>query len=291
MMTQIFGYLSLALFILSFYLIGKRVSRAKKGNAYTKRRTQRNIGILLLFPAALSLVMAYVYNVTTAALPDKDDVDDDVFLRGVFSSPNMPLPSSAATQQAPAKPDPDAPFRRERELNAALAKLNFIIQSKPDDAIAYADRGSVYAAKKSWNQAEDDFRSALKLKPSMAKAAFDLAEMEFEQKKYDRARPGFDELTGDPHLGDLAAYKVFLCDLLAGHNEAADKELEAFNLKASGASYYFANIAWMLNHNKTDEARDWLTSANRIYLPYKTEIYSASLTDLGYLPIPPKEGK
>ena len=55
------------------------------------------------------------------------------------------------------------------------------------------------------------------------------AQIKFMQKKYDEARPGFTALTQDPNIGDLAAYKVFLCDLLAGHEDAASRELNVFN--------------------------------------------------------------
>ena len=96
-------------------------------------------------------------------------------------------------------------------------------------------------------------------------------------------------MKSDPYLGDLAAYKVFLCDLLSGHDAVADKELDAFNQAGTNASYYFANIAWFLYHKKTNEARDWLKSAQNIYEPYKVDLYSATLIELHFLPLPPED--
>ena len=116
---------------------------------------------------------------------------------------------------------------------------------------------------------------------------FNLAEIEFRQKEYDAARPGFATLTQDSTMGDLAAYKVFLCDLFGGHEHVAASELDAFNQVGSNASYYFTNIAWSFYHQKTEDARSWVMSARRIYPPNKFSLYAASLRDLGYLPLPP----
>ncbi len=184
---------------------------------------------------------------------------------------------------------PGGSAQEEKELNAELDTLNSHLKQNPNDPVAYGDRGNVYAAKKSWDLAENDYRSALQINGNLAKAAFNLAEMEFAQKKYDRARPGFEGLKSDPYLGDLAAYKAFLCNLLSGNNTVADKELAAFNEAGTNASYYFANIAWFLYHKKTNDARDWLKSAQNIYEPYKIDLYSATLIELHYLPLPPEQ--
>jgi hypothetical protein len=44
-----------------------------------------------------------------------------------------------------------------------------------------------------------------------------------------RPAPAFVALEKDPDMGDFASYKVFLCDLFGGHEDAASKELDAFN--------------------------------------------------------------
>ena len=114
-----------------------------------------------------------------------------------------------------------------------------------------------------------------------------MSEVAFLQKKYDEARPGFITMEQDPNLGDLATYKVFLCDLFGGHSETAAAELQAFDKIGSGASYYFAEAASSLYNKKPEDARGWLTSASNIYAPAKFKLYAASLFDLGYLPLPP----
>ena len=99
-------------------------------------------------------------------------------------------------------------------------------------------------------------------------------------------------LESDPDMGDLASYKIFLCDLFGGHEDVAKKELDAFNATGSKPSYYYSNAAWSLFHKNTEDARSWLVSALRIYPAQKNEFYQSSLKDLGYLPLPaPPPGK
>ena len=178
-------------------------------------------------------------------------------------------------------------FLEQKQLDAALDKVNSALKIAPKNAEAYGLRGGIYAEKKLWDQAEKDFQTALQIDGKNVQMKFNVAEIEFMQKKYDAARPSFVALGQDSAMGDLATYKVFLCDLFGGHEEVAAKELAAFNQVGANASYYFANAAWLLYHQKTEDARGWLISAANIYAPTKFRIYAASLIDLGYMPLPP----
>jgi len=169
------------------------------------------------------------------------------------------------------------------DLSAATAKIS----ANPQDADAYGARGNLYAAKRDWEAASRDYQSAVTIDPTNAKAKFNLAEMSFMQKKFDAAKAGFAALEQDSDLGDLAAYKAFLSDLFGGQLDAASKELDAFNQVGGNASYYFANVAWSINHRKMDDARGWLRSATRIYPPAKIKLYVTTLFEMGYMPLPP----
>lgn len=206
------------------------------------------------------------------------------------SGTNAPATSSASQPAA----DPfDATMKEAIQLlnggqtDAALEKVNGIIQTNPKYLNAHLLLGNIYARKQLWAQAGKEYETALALDGTNATAKFNLAETKFRVKDYDGARLIFVALENDPDNGDLAAYKVFLCNLFGGHEDAAAKELDVFNQVESHASYYFANAAWDLFHNKPEDARGWLNSATNIYTPNKVLIYSISLKDLGYLPLPP----
>jgi Tfp pilus assembly protein PilF len=183
----------------------------------------------------------------------------------------QPAPtSSAATEDKVTLLKEALQLRGQSNWDGAIAKISQFLQQDPQNMQAYVLRGDLYVKKKQWSQAEQDFVTAKKIDPQSSTARFDLAEIMLMQKKFDVARPGFRELEADKDLGDLATYKVFLCDLLGGHEDIAQRQLRSFDeTGGSGASSYFAHVAWALFHNKPDEARSWLASAARIYTPQK----------------------
>jgi Tfp pilus assembly protein PilF len=175
------------------------------------------------------------------------------------------------------------------DTDGAIAQINTVLQSDPRNVAAFSLRAQIYNQKKMWDQAANDYQAAHLIDPTNPVINFNIGEVMFEQKMYDKARPIFVTLQSQKatDIGDLAAYKVFLCDLLGGHADAAAKELDVFNQVGSKASYYYSNAAWSLYHHKTEDARSWLASASHIYSPNKNNLYATTLAELGYLPLPP----
>jgi Tfp pilus assembly protein PilF len=170
-----------------------------------------------------------------------------------------------------------------KDLDTAERKLDAAVHLDPNNTVAHVLRGSIYATKELWPYAEEEFTTAEKLDPSDLRIKFFLADLKFAQKQYDQARPLYLALKKDPDRGDLAAYNVFLCDLLGQHEAAAAKELAVFNDAMGNPSYYFANAAWSLYHHKMDEGKSWLDSANRIYPTRKILPYAQPLLKLGLI--------
>jgi tetratricopeptide (TPR) repeat protein len=205
----------------------------------------------------------------------------------------LPPPSPVAVPDPPGTAEVRASFDllSKGKVDDALAQVNAAIQLAPQNSDAYGMRGSIYTEKKQWDLAQQDFQKVLELRPNDVSARFNLSEVKFRQKQYDDARVGFAALAKDVQLGDLAAYKMFLCDLYGGHADAADKELAVFNQAGGNPSYYFGNAAYSLYHKNTEDGRGWLISAVQIYSQNKVNLYAASLKDLGYLPLPPPPPK
>ena len=175
------------------------------------------------------------------------------------------------------------------DTDGAIAQIGTVLQSDPRNVAAFSLRAQIYNQKKMWEQAANDYQTAHLIEPTNAVINFNIGEVKFERKMYDDARVSFAALQNDhsTDIGDLAAYKVFLCDLFGGHEDVAAKELDAFNQVGSKASYYYSNAAWSLYHHKTEDARGWLASASHIYSPNKNNLYGTTLAELGYLPLPP----
>ena len=132
-----------------------------------------------------------------------------------------------------------------KDLDDAVNIVNTAVKTNPKSFASLTLRGMIYSQKKNWVQSDADFNAALVLDPSNVVVKFNISEIKFVQKQYDAARPGFLALESDPAMGDFASYKVFLCDLLGGHDDVAAKELAAFNAAATHPSYYFvAYAAW-----------------------------------------------
>ncbi|MCE0483254.1 MAG: tetratricopeptide repeat protein [Methylacidiphilales bacterium] len=243
-----------------------------------------------LFTLILSLCLP-VY----AQLPPANNADKNVAPAPTSGSVPVPAPGATAQPIVPTPtPDPEKQgivealqLLRSGKNDDAMTRVNAIIQADPKFVDAYLLRGNIYAQKLQWTEAGKEYETALGINPNNVTAKFNLAETKFRMKLYDEARTIFASVGGDPDNGDLASYKVFLCDLFGGHEDVAAKELDVFNQVGSHASYYFSNIAWDLYHKKIEDARGWLNSANQIYNPNKVIIYSVSLKDLGYLPLPP----
>jgi hypothetical protein len=202
-----------------------------------------------------------------------------------FSTSNGTAP--APTDVSPPHAVTDAPVdpNRLKQLNAELAAADAITRKDASNVIGYLQRGNAYGNLKQWAQAKADYQHALQLNSKCTAASFNLAEIEFMQGHYDTARPGFMSIVNDGDFGDLAKYKVFLCDLFGGHEQTAAEELAVFNQVGSEASYYFANVAWSLYHKKSDDAKSWWDSANSIFPPQKVQLYAKPLIDLGYVKV------
>jgi Tfp pilus assembly protein PilF len=197
---------------------------------------------------------------------------------------------TSPTEAAQAKINSAVKKMNANDVDGSLADLTQAITLNPNSTGAYVLRASIYSQRHQWKQAEDDFNAAAKIAPKNVVVKCQLVELKFMQKQYDAARPGFLALTKDPDIGDFAQYKVFLCDLFGGHEDAAKKELDVFNDTMGNPSYYFANAAWDLYHKNIDDARSWLVSASHIYAVGKFTMYGQSLRDTGYLPIPEPKG-
>jgi tetratricopeptide (TPR) repeat protein len=204
----------------------------------------------------------------------RDDaaVANSVSIATVFTKP--------ATDQTPPLLREAFELMAKKISGGALEKVNEMIVSDSKNAEAYALRGSIYAQEKDWGHALQDYQTALQFNAKDVWTRTNVADIEFGLKTYDAARANFAEVTNDEDMGDYAKYMVFLCDLLGGHEDVAQKELDAFNQVGSNASYYFANAGWSLFHQKKDEANDWLASASRIYPPFKLNLYGGGLTSL-----------
>jgi len=173
------------------------------------------------------------------------------------------------------------------DLDNALASVDSALQLDPHNASLYELRGSIYIKKKLWDRAENDYQSALQIDPTATSFKYKLAEIKFLQKAYAAARPGFLALESDPGLGELAKYKVFLCDLFGYQEAIARQELDALNkAPEKHQSYYFCNAVWDLYHQNRQGANKWIVAASHLYSSSEMDLYLSNLKQSDSLSAP-----
>jgi tetratricopeptide (TPR) repeat protein len=168
----------------------------------------------------------------------------------------------------------------------ALNKANEAVLANPKEITPYIIRGHIYSEMSLMDKADEDFQTILKMDPDNFGAQFNRCEVKLTKKDYSGARAGFLALEKNSDWGDLAAYKVFVCDLFSGQVLDAQNELDAFNKVGSHASYYYANATWSFYNKQPRQAQPWLDAAERIYPRKVIHFYSATLVDRGYIRAP-----
>jgi Tfp pilus assembly protein PilF len=164
-------------------------------------------------------------------------------------------------------------------LDKALTDADAAIFAHPKSPELRLVRALIYVRQKLWKRAEDDCNAALKVLPNSAVIQYNLSELKFMQREYVEAKPGFARLKNDQGLGDLCAYKAYLCDLLAGNKDEAKKQLDGFNAIREKPSYFFANAAWAMVNRQQSEASKWFNAVSHAYDAKTVDPYFTALLE------------
>lgn len=158
------------------------------------------------------------------------------------------------------------------KLDRARAEVIAALALEPDNTRALDLRGSIYVEQELWSLAERDYTRLNELSPDPA-YQYKLAEIKFLQKFYDDARPKFAALKDDPRLGDLARYKVFICDLFGAHEAIAARDLQFIDTTGAKPSYYFGRALWLGTHGQNSAAGHYVARATGKFSPNICMLY------------------
>lgn len=217
-----------------------------------------------------------------------------VHAAGQAASPSTnSAPAPAASAQAQAQADPAYPSVQEalqslknNDLRTAAVDLADGLQLNPHSVVAHKLLGSLYASKRLFPEAEQQFTIAQADAPNDISIKFYLADIKMAEGDYAAARTIYAAVEQTPGQEDFTAYKVFLCDLMGNQLDLATKELAAFKTDKPGPSYYFANAAWRVSQHDSPGAQKWLDTAVATFPATQNAPYAQALQNIGFIPLP-----
>lgn len=161
--------------------------------------------------------------------------------------------------------------------------------TQPDQPAVLNLRGEILLEQGKYGDAEQFFSKALKVDSKFREAQFNLADVPFRQKDYEKSRDRFQALLKTTPGGDknqaaqLINFKIFMSYLLEGRETRAQNIREQFRFSGDTPAYYYAEAAWEFKHGNADKANDWIASARKIYPLASNAAYGSGFYDLGWL--------
>src|SRR5437588_7050317 len=181
---------------------------------------------------------------------------------------------------------------QQRDFVAARRFIDDADAADPNQAATLNLRGEILLEQKQFDQAETEFKKALKADSKFRQAQFNLALVPLKKKDYATARDRFEALLSKAPGGDrseaaqLIKFNVYITWLLEGKDSRAQKLMEQFQFTGDTPALYYAQAAWEFKHNNPTNATDWITSAKKIYSPALNVVFADSFYDLGWMPSP-----
>ena len=181
---------------------------------------------------------------------------------------------------------------QQRDFASALKFVDESIAADPNQAASLNLRGEILLEQKQFDQAEAEFKKALKADSKFRQAQFNLALVPLKKKDYSMARDRFEALlakTAGRDTGEAAQlikFNIYMTYLLEDKDSRAQKLMEQFQFTGDTPALYYAQAAWEFKHNNPTKATDWITSAKKIYSPALNVVFADSFYDLGWMQSP-----
>jgi len=181
---------------------------------------------------------------------------------------------------------------RQRDFATARKLVDEADQAEPNQPATLNLRGEILMGQKEFDQAEATLRKAAKLDPKLREAQYNLAQIPFKKKEYEKARERFEALFKQTPGGDknqaseLIKFKIFMTLLLEGKESRAQAMMEQFQFTGDTPALYYAQAAWEYKHDSSGKAADWTASAQKIYSPALNNVFADAFYDVGWMQPP-----
>lgn len=165
--------------------------------------------------------------------------------------------------------------------------------------LSYNLRGAIHTKLRSFDKARVAFQRSLELNSNAIEARFNLAELDFVEKKFPEAEAAFRQLQIDfadyfannTETARLVDYKLFISVLMQSEAPGDSKETqalamfdtEAFDYLDDYPVYYYSQAALSFFRENDEEAEEWTASAAKIYSKPVQTIYVDALVEMGWV--------
>ena len=174
----------------------------------------------------------------------------------------------------------------ERDFPATLAAIEILEKLQPPNAHTLNTRAAVAIEQHQYEEGRRLCLETLKLDPKYYPAKFNLGEIPLMEGKYPEARAIFQTLLNANPRDELVQFRIFLAYLLEKNDAAAREILGKLKFPSDTPAFYFANAAWEFTRGNQAEGKAWVERGNWVFGVPKSQNFSESLIQLGWIERP-----
>lgn len=150
-------------------------------------------------------------------------------------------------------------------------------------------RGSCYVEMRAFDKAMVALSEALKISPNNDSIQFNIGEVYFVTKEWQKAHDIFKEILPKIPVKSIALsrfveFKTFLCKLKLNQKDEFTILAQKYDFLDDSPYYYYAQAALAYEKDKLVEAEEWLSRANRIFQdPNIIAPWQDTFVEIGYI--------
>ena len=178
---------------------------------------------------------------------------------------------------------------QQKRVFETLEELDKAAKIFTDSPEIYNLRGSCFVEMRSFDKALDQFEKARALTKDNASIDFNVAEVYFVTKEWQKSHDLFVKILkqippGNIALGRLAEFKILLCKKKLGKQDEATILAEKYDFLDDSPFYYYAKAALAYDEKDLIKAEEWLAMAGRIFQdPNVLAPWQDTLVEYGYI--------
>jgi tetratricopeptide (TPR) repeat protein len=178
---------------------------------------------------------------------------------------------------------------QQKRVFETLEELDKAAKIFPDSPEIKNLRGSCYVEIRAFDKALVEFNSALELSKDNLSVQFNIAEVLFVTKEWQKSHDLFSQILGNIppeqiQLSRVVEFKILLCKKKLGQKEEAIILAEKYDFLDDSPFYYYAKAALAYDENDLTKAEEWQAIAGRIFRdPAVISPWQDTLVEYGYI--------